>query len=322
MQRPVLHRHEGGDLALALGEQAHRHRLHATGREPAADLLPQERRELVAHQPVQHAPGLLGVDLVGVDLARVQEGGLDRALRDLVEHDPVRLGLADAELLGEVPADGLPFPVRVGRDVERVHLLGRLLQLVEHLLLGRQHLVLRLEALLLVHPELGFGQIADVAHRGLDDVLRVQILLDRLDLGGRLHHHQRSFHRRHPPVSYPRPIRTNRLPSICRTRPSSSSSSSAADTRPAASPLRSITWSISIGSSPEQGEHLASGRAAARPLRCVGVAVPLQRDRQVRDPERHTPSSARAGPRPRPPSPSPRAPRPGSAGWRRGSPAR
>ena len=150
-----------------------------------------------------------------------------------------------------------PFPVRVGRDVQRARPLGRLLQLVEHLLLGGKHLVLRLEALLLVHAELGLGQIADVPHRGLDDVLRVQILLDRLDLRGRLHHHQRPRLTSSPrPLSYPRPTRTNRLPSICRTRPSSSSSSrSAADTRPPPAPLRSITSSIVDRILAERREH-------------------------------------------------------------------
>src|SRR4026209_1123679 len=84
---------------------------------------------LLAAEPSEHPARLLGVDLVGVDLARVQERGLHRALGDLVEHDPVSLALADPELLGKVPADGLPFPVGVGRDVERLHLLGRLLQI-------------------------------------------------------------------------------------------------------------------------------------------------------------------------------------------------
>ena len=71
-----------------------------------------------------------------------------------------------------MPADGLALAVGVGGDVEDVGLLGGLLQLVEDLLLGRRHHVLRLEVLLRVDAELGLRQIADVAHRGLDDVLR------------------------------------------------------------------------------------------------------------------------------------------------------
>src|SRR6266851_2925639 len=176
----------GGFLPLS---RAHGDRLNAPGREAAPDLLPEERRELVADEPIEHAPGLLRVHLLDVDLARVQEGGLDRALGDLVEHDPMRLGLGHAQLLREMPADRLALAVRVGGDVERVDLLGGLFQLVEHLLLGGQDTVVGLEAFLLVDAQLALGQVADMAHRGPHDKGRIQILLDRLDLRGRLHDH-------------------------------------------------------------------------------------------------------------------------------------
>ena len=184
MQRPVLGGHEGLDLALALRDQAHGHRLDAPGREAAPDLLPEERRELVADEAIEHAPSLLRVHLLDVDLARVQEGGLDRALGDLVEHDPVRLGLGHPQLLREMPAYRLALAVRVGGDVERVDLLGGLLEVVEHLLLGGQHPVVGLEAFLLVHAQLALGEVADMAHGGPHDEARIQIFLDRLDLGG------------------------------------------------------------------------------------------------------------------------------------------
>src|SRR5437773_1287929 len=81
-------------------------------------------------------PGLLRVHLLGVDLAGMEEGRLDRALRDLVEHDPEGFSLRHPQLFREVPADGLAFAIRVRRDVQRVGLLRRLLELVEDLLLG------------------------------------------------------------------------------------------------------------------------------------------------------------------------------------------
>jgi hypothetical protein len=155
---PVFHRHEGGDLPLALGDEPHRHRLHAAGGQPAADLVPEQRRELVAHQPVQHAPRLLGVHLVLVDLARILEGRLHRALGDLVEEDAVGVLLVDPQLLGQVPADGFALAVGVGGDVQRGDLLGGLLEVVEHLLLGGKHLVLRLEPFFSFTPRLDFGR--------------------------------------------------------------------------------------------------------------------------------------------------------------------
>ena len=183
VERPVLDGDEGLDLALAIDDEPHRHRLHASGRQAAPDLVPQQRREAVAHQPVEHAARLLGVDLLDVDAARVLERRPHRALGDLVEGDAVDVLLRDRQLLGQVPADRLPFPVGVGGDVERVGLLGGLLEIVEHLLLGRRDHVLGLELLLGIHAELGLGQVAHVPHGGLDHILAVQVLRDRLHLG-------------------------------------------------------------------------------------------------------------------------------------------
>ncbi len=184
VERPVLDRDERQDLALPLGDESDGDGLHASGREAAAHLFPEERRQLVPDEAIEDSARLLRIHLVRVDLARLQERRSDRALGDLVEQDAVGLGLRQSELLRQVPADGLALTVRVGRDVERLGVGRRLLQLVEHLLLRRQDLVLRLEALLLVDAQLRLGQVADVSHRGLDEILRIQILLDRLDLRG------------------------------------------------------------------------------------------------------------------------------------------
>ena len=70
---PVLFGDEALDLALALADELERDRLHAAGGEAAADLVPQERADLVAHQPVEHAARLLRVDHLHVDLARMLE---------------------------------------------------------------------------------------------------------------------------------------------------------------------------------------------------------------------------------------------------------
>ena len=61
---PVLLRDEGVDLGLALADHLERDRLHAAGGEALLDLVPEQRRELEAHQPVEHAARLLGVDHV------------------------------------------------------------------------------------------------------------------------------------------------------------------------------------------------------------------------------------------------------------------
>ncbi len=83
---PIFHGDEGANFHLAVHDQAQGHGLHASGGEPAAHLVPQQRRYLVAHQAVQHAARLLRVHQILVDFAGMLERGLDCLRRDLVEH--------------------------------------------------------------------------------------------------------------------------------------------------------------------------------------------------------------------------------------------
>ena len=111
-------RDERFDLALALDDQPHRHALHPAGAQALGDLAPQQRRNLVADDAVEDAPGLLGVDPVDVDRHRVLERLLDLGLGDGVEDDAVGLGVGDAQGLFEMPGDGLAFAVQVGCQVD------------------------------------------------------------------------------------------------------------------------------------------------------------------------------------------------------------
>jgi len=94
---------------------------------------------LVSHQAIKHAAGLLRVDQIAIDVARVLESGVDGALRDFVEGDTpdtgaiadvvgFRLGLLSllfltrvfAELVGEMGGDGFAFAIRIRREVDMV----------------------------------------------------------------------------------------------------------------------------------------------------------------------------------------------------------
>ena len=191
---PVLVGHEGVDLPLALHDQSRRHRLHPPGAQPPRDLLPQQRADLVPHDPVEDAAGLLRIDAVQLQRPRSVEGPLDFALGDGVEDYP--LGPVDGvvQRVGDVPGDGLALAVEVGGEPDVGRLLGRLLQLADGLLARGHDLVGRLEVVLEVHPRhrpldpLGVpgGQVADVADAGHHDVVAAEVLVDRLGLGGRL----------------------------------------------------------------------------------------------------------------------------------------
>ncbi len=82
---PILLRHKRANGFLALDDQPQRHSLHATCRQAAADLVPQKRRDFVAHQPVEDTAGLLRVNEIGVHSPGVVKRGADGFGRDFVK---------------------------------------------------------------------------------------------------------------------------------------------------------------------------------------------------------------------------------------------
>ncbi len=180
---PVGGRAELHPLPLALDDEPERRRLDAAGRELGADLAPEDRRDLVAIEPVEGAAGLLGVHQAGVDVTRPLDRLEDRLPGDLVEDHAVHrhLGLQLAE---QVPGDRLTLAVLVGGEVEGVGGLERGLQLGDHLRLG--HLVGEGEVVLHVDAERAGRQVDHVADRGHHLEVGAEVLLDGLGLGGRL----------------------------------------------------------------------------------------------------------------------------------------
>ena len=116
-QIPERGRDEGHPLLFPLDDQSNRHALHAAGGKPAANLPPQQRRDVVAVEAVDDAADLLGTDQILVDLPRLRQGLADRLFGDFVEDQPVD-GHLRLEHLGQVPTDGLSLAVFVGRQIE------------------------------------------------------------------------------------------------------------------------------------------------------------------------------------------------------------
>ena len=119
---PVFLRLERLDLAFAVHHQPQRHRLHPAGAGAAHHLLAEQTAQRVADHAVQDAPRLLGVDAVHVDLAGVRQGVLHRRARDLVEGDAEGALVVQAQLVLDVPGDGLALAVGVGRQEDAVRL--------------------------------------------------------------------------------------------------------------------------------------------------------------------------------------------------------
>ena len=156
-ERPILDRLEAANLAFALHDQPQRHGLHAPGRKPAAHFVPEQRRNLIAHEAIQNAARLLRIHEILVDVARVPEGFVDSLLRDFVEGYAANLlaffGVG-SQLQREMVGDRLTFAVRVRREVDFVRLHRQLLQLIDNFFLARRYHKLRLKgALRQLHAE-------------------------------------------------------------------------------------------------------------------------------------------------------------------------
>ena len=122
----------------------------------------------------------------------------DRTPGDLVEDDAVH-GLrvqcpGIAEKFDDVPRDRLAFPVRVGREVERLRLLHRPAQGLDVLLVALDGLVVHQEAVVRLHRAVFRDEIAHVPVRGEDLVIGPQVLLDGARLGGRFDDQEVSGH--------------------------------------------------------------------------------------------------------------------------------
>ena len=197
-QVPVTGRAERHPLALALDDQTRGDGLHAPCGQTLSHLAPQHRRQLIAVEPVQDPPRLLGVDQPVVEVAGRAQRPLQGLAGDLVEHHAVHrhLGLQGLE---QVPGDGLALAVLICGEVELVSVLEQPLELGHLLSLVDVDHVVRLEPAVDVDGELaegallhlgrqlaGLRQVTDVPHAGLDVITGAQVAGDGLGLRRRL----------------------------------------------------------------------------------------------------------------------------------------
>ena len=129
VDRPVLGRLERLDFGLAGADEAQRHRLHAPRRADAADLAPQQRREVEADQVIERPARLLRAHQVHVDLARVRHRLAHRVPGDLVERDAPDRPVPERAFVTEpgehLPGDRLALAVGIGGEHQRVGIAQR-----------------------------------------------------------------------------------------------------------------------------------------------------------------------------------------------------
>ena len=191
---PVLLRQERADLLLALADHAQRRALHAARRQPAAHLLPQQRREVEADEIIERAPRLLGIDELERQPARLPDRRTDGVARDLVEHHAVHVLAVEiaarAQDLLQVPGDRLALAIRVGGQIQRLRLAQRARDCLDVALVLLEHLVLHGKAVIGIDRALLGHQVTHVPVGGEHVEVAAQILLYRLGLGGRFDYDQ------------------------------------------------------------------------------------------------------------------------------------
>ncbi len=175
LQGPVFLGLEGTDFLLPLHHQAGRHRLDPSGRQTPAQLPPQQGRELIAHNPVQQPPCLLGIHQILVDGPGGGDGGLDHLFGDLVEGDTIGLVVRDVQKLLQMPGDGLALPVRVRGQIDPAAFFGGLFQVVNHVLFVLNGLIDGLQVVVEINADFAFGQIPDMTEGGLHLIVRPQV---------------------------------------------------------------------------------------------------------------------------------------------------
>ena len=178
VQQPIFLRHESSDLPLAVHDHPRRHGLHTARGQAAAYLLPQQRRELVAHYPVQDAPRLLRVHQVLIYLARRRDALRHHPLRYLVEGHAAGLAVRQVQQFLQVPGYRLALAVRVRCEIHRARLRRALAQVLDDLFLALHRDILRHKAARYVHAHRALGQVPQVAHRRHDLIALTQIFFD------------------------------------------------------------------------------------------------------------------------------------------------
>ena len=178
------------DLLLAVIDQPHRHALDTARRQAPAHLPPQEGAELIAHQTVEDAASLLGVEQVLINGTGIGHALLHALFGDLVKGHAVGLVGVQPQDIGQMPADGFALTVRVGCQQNAVGLLGFCLELLDELGFIFDIDVLGGVVMFHVDAQLGLRQVPDMAHAGRDLVILAQIFANGLRLCRRLHDYQ------------------------------------------------------------------------------------------------------------------------------------
>ena len=188
---PIFFRNECADFALAFHDDAQGGGLHAASGETVAYFFPNQSGEIVAEEAIEHPARFLRFYQFFINLARMRERFLHGLFRNFVKYDA--LGFFELDRFREVPCDRFSLAIGVGGENHFCRFFRFCLQVINHMLLQGDDLVLGFETVFNVHSILiALGQIANVAHRRTDGEPLAEVFFDCFRLCGRLNYYQ--FH--------------------------------------------------------------------------------------------------------------------------------
>ena len=171
VQRPVFLWLERANFVFPVNHQPGGDGLNAACGQTPPYLLPQQRGKLIAHDPVQNTPRLLGVNQIIVDIPGVADGLLDHLLGDFVKGHTLRLPVGEVQQLFQMPRNGLALPVRVGCKVHGFRLFRIGFQFLDQGFLAPDGDIMGGKVMLQIHTHRAFRQIPEMPHAGLDNIV-------------------------------------------------------------------------------------------------------------------------------------------------------
>ena len=175
VNRPVFLRLEGTDLFFAIHHQPSGHRLHTACGQAPSNLFPQQRRQLIAHNAVQNAPGLLGIHQILVNGPWILNTGVYHILCDLIKCNTMYLILVQIQQVFQVPRNCLSLTVRVSCQIHALNLFSGFSEIGNYGFLALQRHILGLKIVIDIYTHFAFGQVPQMAHAGLYLIIRAQI---------------------------------------------------------------------------------------------------------------------------------------------------
>ena len=161
---PEFFRYEDLDFFLSVADHLQGRGLDPSRRQTPLHLAPEQWADLISHQPIQNPPRLLGIHQLFIHQSRVFDRILNGRFRDFVEHDPVGPLNVDTKEAGDMPGNGLSFPIRVSGQIDFISSLCFFADRFDHVTFASDGDIFGLKVFFNMNAQLAFRQVSHMSH--------------------------------------------------------------------------------------------------------------------------------------------------------------